>query len=100
VKLSIIIPGYDEAVRLPPYLNRIKRYLDRQDLDHEVIVVNDGSTDGMAALIEEQMRDWHRSVLYSPCASAQAVRIACPLPKFRAWRKEEVNTRTKKCQNK
>lgn len=47
--LSIVIPAYNEARRLPATLERILDYLDCQDYSAQVIVVDDGSTDGTAA---------------------------------------------------
>ncbi len=51
--LSLILPAYNEAERLPPYLASIRAYLDRRyDGRHEVIVVDDGSSDGLAEVLE------------------------------------------------
>lgn len=47
--LTIVIPAYNEARRLPATLDRILHYLDRQDYSAQIIVVDDGSTDGTAA---------------------------------------------------
>lgn len=47
--VSIIIPAYNEEKRLPVTLSRIKKYLSRKKVPAEIIVVNDGSTDGTAA---------------------------------------------------
>jgi dolichyl-phosphate beta-glucosyltransferase len=44
--LSIVIPSYNEEKRLAATLENIRNYLDRKKLDAEVIVVDDGSTDG------------------------------------------------------
>lgn len=44
--LSVIIPAYNEARRLPPTLARLTEYLERQPYDWEIIVVSNGSTDG------------------------------------------------------
>ena len=45
--LSIIIPAYNEIERLPAALDRIVAYLEAQDReDYEIVVVDDGSTDG------------------------------------------------------
>ena len=44
--LSIIIPAFNEASRLPDTLRRINRYLNQQDYPSEIIVVENGSTDG------------------------------------------------------
>jgi dolichyl-phosphate beta-glucosyltransferase len=50
--LSIVIPAYNEAERLPPSLRRIIAYLEGRGLDAEVVVVDDGSADGTAAAAE------------------------------------------------
>jgi glycosyltransferase involved in cell wall biosynthesis len=52
-ELSIIIPAYNEEARLPRTLTRIQDYLAAQDFSAEIIVVDDGSTDGTAAVTEE-----------------------------------------------
>jgi dolichyl-phosphate beta-glucosyltransferase len=47
-----VIPAYNEARRLPATLTAVSEYLERQpDLDAEVIVVDDGSTDGTGAAV-------------------------------------------------
>jgi dolichyl-phosphate beta-glucosyltransferase len=43
--LSIIIAAYNEESRIGESLLKIKAYLDGQDADYEIIVVDDGSTD-------------------------------------------------------
>lgn len=51
--LSVIIPAYNEAVRLGTTLTAVVNYLRQSWPDAEVIVVDDGSTDGTAALARE-----------------------------------------------
>jgi dolichyl-phosphate beta-glucosyltransferase len=51
-QLSVVIPAYNEFVRLPPSLERIVAYLDERGVDYELLVVDDGSTDGTAAAAE------------------------------------------------
>jgi glycosyltransferase involved in cell wall biosynthesis len=48
--LSIIIPALDEEKRLPTSLDRVFRFLAAQPFPAEVIVVDNGSTDGTLAL--------------------------------------------------
>jgi dolichyl-phosphate beta-glucosyltransferase len=50
VRLSVVIPAYNEALRLPGTLVRVGEHLDRLDVPFEIVVVDDGSTDGTAAL--------------------------------------------------
>lgn len=51
VSLSVIIPAYNEARRIPPYLQSAIAYLNGRGLSFEILVVDDGSTDETAALI-------------------------------------------------
>lgn len=44
--LSIVIPAHNEAQRLPSSLEKIKTFLDQQDYTAEVLVVENGSSDG------------------------------------------------------
>jgi dolichyl-phosphate beta-glucosyltransferase len=50
--LSIIIPAYNEEWRLPPTLLDMIDYFDGRDLDYEIIVVDDGSTDHTAEVVK------------------------------------------------
>jgi dolichyl-phosphate beta-glucosyltransferase len=46
--LSIVIPAFNESLRLGPSLQKVVDYLRQQGLDYEVLVVDDGSTDNTA----------------------------------------------------
>ncbi len=50
--LSVVIPAYNEAARLPPYLADIATFLGKRGQPYEVVVVDDGSTDRTAAVVE------------------------------------------------
>ena len=50
--LSIIIPAYNEERRLPKALDRIGAYLSARPWRSEIIVVDDGSSDATAKLVE------------------------------------------------
>src|SRR5258708_27945977 len=50
--LSIIIPSYNEELRLPAALERIAAYLSSSGRKAEVLVVDDGSKDGTTAVAE------------------------------------------------
>ncbi|HSD67897.1 MAG TPA: dolichyl-phosphate beta-glucosyltransferase [Vicinamibacteria bacterium] len=46
--LSIVIPAYNEALRLPATLARVREHLAARSLAHEIVVVDDGSSDATA----------------------------------------------------
>jgi dolichyl-phosphate beta-glucosyltransferase len=50
--LSIIIPAFNEEQRLPAYLDKILAYLEQKTFSFEIIVIDDGSTDSTAAMVE------------------------------------------------
>jgi dolichyl-phosphate beta-glucosyltransferase len=49
---SVVIPAYNEALRLGPYLDEVVAHLDGRGEPYEVIVVDDGSTDGTPDAVE------------------------------------------------
>jgi len=59
--LSVVVPAYNEELRLPDTLGQILAYLKRQPYRSEVIVADDGSADGTAALVE-RMAEQHPSL--------------------------------------
>lgn len=59
--LSIVIPCYNEEERLPRTIEQIERYLDGKDVAYELILVDDGSTDG-TRLVMDAAAERNRSV--------------------------------------
>ena len=52
MRLSLVIPAYNEAARIGPTLEQARDYLRRRtDGAAEIIVVDDGSTDGTAEVV-------------------------------------------------
>jgi len=51
--LSVIVPAYNEQRRLPKTLSSIDSYLRKQSYDYEILVVNDGSKDKTAEVVED-----------------------------------------------
>lgn len=49
---SVVIPAYNEGERISATLERVLGYVRRQGWDAEVIVVNDGSRDGTAEIVQ------------------------------------------------
>jgi dolichyl-phosphate beta-glucosyltransferase len=61
IELSIVIPAFNEASRLPAFLTEARKYLDNSDLrKYEVIVVDDGSCDKTSAIVACQMANWQQ----------------------------------------
>ncbi len=57
VFLSIVIPAFDEEARIGATLERVRSYLAAQDYESEVIVVDDGSSDATASIVEQAKGD-------------------------------------------
>lgn len=53
MSVSVIIPAYNEAVRLPATLAATAEYFALRGEVFEILVVDDGSTDGTAAVVTE-----------------------------------------------
>jgi dolichyl-phosphate beta-glucosyltransferase len=57
--ISVVIPAYNESRRLPPYLGAVRNYFSRAGLrEYEVIVVDDGSDDGLGDLVAAMSESW------------------------------------------
>lgn len=50
-RLSVVIPAFNEAARLPRYLDEVVGFLEDRGEAYEVVVVDDGSTDGTVAAV-------------------------------------------------
>lgn len=52
-RLSVVIPARDESAHLPETLRDLESALRNADIEHELVVVDDHSTDGSPALLRE-----------------------------------------------
>ena len=52
MKLSIVIPCYNEAKDIASNVEKVKSYLLDKKIDHELLLVNDGSKDNTKEVIE------------------------------------------------
>jgi dolichyl-phosphate beta-glucosyltransferase len=82
--LSVVIPAYNEERRLEPTLRTYLAYCRRRGLNVELIVVDDGSTDGTTALVER---------LAGEFAELRLIRLAQNQGKGYAVRSGIVNAR-------
>jgi glycosyltransferase involved in cell wall biosynthesis len=58
LNLSLVIPAYNEAARLGKTLRTAFEYLNAQTSESEIIVVDDGSTDETARVVEEDFENF------------------------------------------
>ena len=62
---SLVVPTYNEQARIGDSLQKAQDFLGAQPYDWEILVVDDGSTDGTVALVGESFPDV-RLVTYRP----------------------------------
>lgn len=67
MKLSVVIPAYNEALNLPDTLNAFYDELQRNNIDHELLVINDNSKDNTLEVITQlQLRIHTLRTLFNP----------------------------------
>jgi glycosyltransferase involved in cell wall biosynthesis len=55
--LSLIIPAYNEAERLPKTLETIQQWVEAQDFPVQVLIVDDGSKDATSEVVKKYQED-------------------------------------------
>ncbi len=77
--ISLVLPAYNEAQRLPAYLPSVRNCFDtRYGESYEVIVVDDGSTDQLEHVLAPLASTWPQLALLrlaTNCGKGAAVRI-------------------------
>jgi len=54
--LTIVIPMFNEARRIAPFLNDVIKYVNRCTYNYEILLVDDGSTDDTVPLIKNLLK--------------------------------------------
>ena len=57
---TVVIPAFDEAPVVPDLVRELKAAFDRNALNGEVLLIDDGSSDGTAELAEKEAAGWDR----------------------------------------
>lgn len=63
MKLSVIIPTYNEEKRVGVTIKSTCEYLEKLKFDYEVLVVSDGSKDGTVSLVEGLQKQFPKVIL-------------------------------------
>ena len=70
--ISVFFPAYNDEHTIGELVRKTLAFLPKHFEDYEVIAVNDGSSDGTGAILE-QLRSWQRpfsnSLVFTPCWS-------------------------------
>lgn len=77
MKLSVVIPAYNEAESLPETVNAIYGELQKNNIDHEILIVNDNSKDNTIDtlnLLKEKVASLHWVTNTGPNGFGFAVR--------------------------
>jgi dolichyl-phosphate beta-glucosyltransferase len=80
MKLSVVIPVFNEAARIVPTLEVVFAYMDRCHPGYEVLVVDDGSIDSTVALVQQrfgQRPELHVVSYAGNRGKGYAVRVGC-----------------------
>ncbi|MCP6757931.1 MAG: hormogonium polysaccharide biosynthesis glycosyltransferase HpsE [Fischerella sp. CENA71] len=67
IDLTVAIPTYNGANRLPELLERLRNQLETENISWEIIVVDNNSNDGTAKLIKDYKKNWRCSYPLKYC---------------------------------
>lgn len=78
--LSLIIPAYNEARRLPETLDKVLKWLENQPFQSEVVVVDDGSEDTTTTIVQRLMQQRHPNLVgAAPSRTRPTKAVHCEL---------------------
>ena len=84
MKLSIVIPAYNEAQNLPSTIYEFYNLLIVNNIDHEIIIVNDNSKDNTIEVVQELQKTIPtvRLITNEPPNNGFGYAIRCGLDNF------------------
>lgn len=62
--LSIILPAHNEAQRLPQSLDKIKAFIEAEQLDCEVLVIENASSDATLQIARDRQNDFSKLLVF------------------------------------
>ena len=71
VNLTVAIPTYNGENRLPKVLDKLKEQINTEDINWEVIIVDNNSSDGTAKVVQEYQANWRQDVPLRYCFESQ-----------------------------
>jgi dolichol-phosphate mannosyltransferase len=84
MKLSVVIPAHNEAAALPSTVRALGQGLALANIDHEILVVNDHSTDATEAVLLELQSELTRlRYVNNPGRGGFGLAVRCGLENFR-----------------
>ena len=69
LRLTVVIPAYNEAGKIGPCLDRIRGFLGRGRIPFEVLVVDDGSTDATVVEARQALRGFRNARIISSASN-------------------------------
>src|ERR1700737_2039938 len=73
---SVVIPFFNEESNVGPVVRELRDVLENQSHSYEVVLVDDGSVDGTAKQLEQQVANWSAArILRSPRKAGQAAAL-------------------------
>lgn len=71
IDLSVVIPTYNGAKRLPQVLERLRSQSETTTFTWEILIVDNNSADGTASLIQDVQKDWNSPFNLRYCFEAE-----------------------------
>ena len=65
IKLSILVPAYNEETRIPEFLKELLKFADNNLESYEIIVINDGSLDKTKETVLKIIKNYNHARLLS-----------------------------------